>query len=287
MKATTRRMLIMSKKLQALYSLKYNPFSQEVPVSALYVSPAIEHFCWRIENQLNEGGFALVTGAPGSGKSATLRILADRLGNLCDVSVGVLTRPHASVADFYRELGEIFSVSLKPHNRWSGAKVLRQRWIAHIESSLYRPVLLIDEAQSMSANALCELRMLCSGKLDSRSILTVVLCGDDRLAQKLQNDDLLPVASRIRCRLRFESSEPKPLRECLCNHLKQAGNPRLISEPVIAALCEHASGNCRVLMNMANDLLAAALHDEADCIDEKLFFKVFDIRAESGTRRPS
>ena len=277
----------MSNKLLALYGLKYNPFCQEVPVSALFVCPSVEHFCWRIENQLGEGGFALVSGAPGSGKSATLRILADRLGKLCDVSVGVLTRPHASVADFYRELGELFGVALTPHNRWAGAKVLRQRWIAHMEASLHRPVLLIDEAQSMSAATLSELRMLASDKLDARSILTVVLCGDDRLAQKLQTDDLLPVASRVRCRLRFEPSEPKALRECLCNLLHTAGNPRLICEPVIAALCEHAAGNCRVLMNMANDLLAAALHDEADQIDEKLFFKVFDMRAESNARRAS
>ena len=274
----------MSRKMLALYSLKYNPFSQEVPVSALHITPAVEHFCWRIENQLSEGGFALITGAPGSGKSATLRILAERLGNLCDVTVGVLTRPHAFVADFYRELGDLFGVPLTPHNRWVGAKVLRQRWIAHIESCLYRPILLIDEAQAMSSAALCELRMLASDQLDSRSLLTVVLCGDDRLTQKLQTDDLLPVASRIRCRLRYQSSESKELRECLCNHLRKAGNPRLISEPVIAALCEHASGNYRVLMNMANDLLATALHDEADQIDEKLFFKVFDMRAESTGR---
>ncbi len=139
----------------------------------------------------------------------------------------------------------------------------------------------------MSAAALSELRMLASDKLDSRSILTVVLCGDERLTQKLQTDDLLPVASRVRCRLRFEPSEPKALRECLCNLLLTAGNPRLVCEPVVAALCEHAAGNCRVLMNMANDLLAAALHDEADQIDEKLFFKVFDMRAESNARRPS
>jgi len=133
----------------------------------------------------------------------------------------------------------------------------------------------------MSAAALCELRMLSSDKLDSRSILTVVLCGDGRLMQKLQTDDLLPVASRIRCRLRFEPSEPKELREYLCNHLNKAGNPGLISEPVVAALCEHAAGNCRVLMNMANDLLAAALHDETERIDEKLFLKVFDMRANA------
>ncbi len=274
----------MSKKLRALYSLKYNPFCQEVPVSALYVSPAVDHFCWRIENQLGEGGFALVTGAPGSGKSAALRIVADRLGNLCDVNIGVLTRPHASVADFYRELGDLFGVTLTPSNRWWGARALRRRWIAHIETSLYRPVLLIDEAQAMNPSALCELRLLASAELDSRSILTVVLAGDERLAKKLQTDDLLPLASRIRCRLRCEPAEAKVLSECLCNHLRQAGNPGLISKPVINALCEHCAGNYRVLMNMANDLLAAALQREADQIDEKLFFEVFDIRATSSQR---
>jgi type II secretory pathway predicted ATPase ExeA len=277
----------MSKKLRALYSLKYNPFCQEVPVSALFVSPEVEHFCWRIENQLDEGGFALVTGAPGSGKSAALRIVAERLGNLGDVKVGILTRPHASVADFYRELGDLFGVTLTPSNRWWGAKALRQKWTAHIESSLYRPVLLIDEAQAMVPTALNELRLLASAELDSRTILTVVLAGDERLSKKLQTDELLPMASRIRCRLRCGSAEAQTLKECLLNHLQKAGNPRLIAKPVVNALCEHAAGNYRVLMNMGNDLLAAALQREADSIDEKLFFEVFDIQAATARRAVS
>jgi general secretion pathway protein A len=275
----------MSKKLLALYSLKYNPFSQEVPVAALCARPAIEHFCWRIEHQIAEGGFALVTGMPGAGKSAVLRLLAERLHAIPEVTVGELSRPQASVADFYRELGDLFGVTLTASNRWGGAKVLRQKWLAHIDASLYRPVLLIDEAQAMSPAALCELRMLSSAQLDSRSILTVVLAGDERLVKKLATDDLLPIASRIRCRLRCEQVEAQQLRDCLCHRLKQAGNPALMSEPVIQALCEHAAGNHRSLMNMANDLLAAAMQKQADQIDEKLFFEVFDIKTASTQRR--
>jgi general secretion pathway protein A len=229
----------------------------------------------------------LVTGAPGSGKSASLRILASRLEAMCDVNVGILTRPHASVGDFYRELGDLFSVALSPSNRWAGSKALRQKWIAHIEASLYRPVLLIDEAQAMSTATLCELRLLSSADLDSRSILTAVLAGDERLRKKLQSDDLLPMASRIRCRLRCESLPAKDLRECLCHLLQKAGNPRLIAEPVINTLCEHAAGNYRTLMNMANDLLAGALQREADQIDETLFFETFDLRATTTRRSKS
>jgi type II secretory pathway predicted ATPase ExeA len=275
----------MSKKLLALYGLKHNPFSQEVPTAALSISPAIENFCWRIEHQIGEGGFALVSGEPGTGKSAALRILAERLGALRDVSVGILSRPQASVADFYRELGDLFAVALSASNRWGGARALRQKWHAHIEASLYRPVLLIDEAQAMSPAAMNELRLLASTELDSRSILSVVLAGDERLVKKLQSEELLPMASRIRCRLRCESLEPQQLKDGLLNHLKKAGNPTLISTAVIDALSEHAAGNYRVLMNMANDLLAAAVQRECDQIDEKLFFEVFSMEPKPSRAR--
>ena len=265
----------MNKKLLSLYSLKFNPFSPEVPTSALWSAPPIESFCWRIEQQIGEGGFALAIGDPGTGKSAALRILAEQLGNLRDVVVGVLSRPQASLADFYRELGHLFSVPLAPHNRWASAKALREKWLHHIENSLYRPVLLIDEAQEMTPSALSELRLLASVELDSRSILTTVLAGDLLLAHRLEEAQLLPIASRIRARLRTEGLTPSQLLQCLNHLLKMAGNPKLMNPSLLQTLCEHAAGNLRLLMNMANDLLAAAVHQERQQIDEKLFFEVF------------
>lgn len=70
----------MNQKLLALYGLKWNPFLPELPSSAFYVPPRIENFCWRIEHaQIREGGFAMIHGDPGTGKSVVLRLLADRL----------------------------------------------------------------------------------------------------------------------------------------------------------------------------------------------------------------
>jgi general secretion pathway protein A len=266
----------MNKKLLSLYSLKFNPFSPEIPATALWVSPPLESFCWRIEHQVGEGGFALAVGDPGTGKSAALRLLCARLGQLRDVSVGVLTRPQASLADFYRELGELFAVPLSPHNRWASAKVLREKWHNHIDTSLYRPVLLVDEAQEMNPAVLAELRLLSTADLDSRSILTVILAGDSRLSAKLDTPDLLPLASRIRSRLRTEALPPQQLLGCLNHLLKMAGNPKLLSPGLMQTLCEHAAGNLRLLMNMANDLLAAASRQEREQLDEKLYFEVFD-----------
>jgi type II secretory pathway predicted ATPase ExeA len=274
----------MNKKLLALYGLKFNPFSQQVPASALWASPPIESFCWRIEHQAGEGGFALAVGDPGSGKSVALRILAERLGNVRDLSLGILSRPQAQVADFYRELGHLFSVPLSPHNRWNSAKVLREKWLAHIEASVCRPVLLIDEAQEMNSAVFCELRLLASADLDSRSLLTVILAGDHRLTHRLEGPDLLPVASRIRSRLRLDPLTPKDLLEHLQHLLKSAGNPKLLSASLVQTLCEHATGNLRLLMNMAQDLLAAASQQEREQIDEKLYFEIFALNPKTAKK---
>lgn len=265
----------MNKKLLSLYGLKWNPFSAEVPTEALAVTPRIESFCWRIEQLSREGGFAQILGEPGTGKSVALRILAGRLAAISDVTVGVLTRPQAHTADFYRELGHLFDVPLSPHNRWAGAKALRERWRAHIEASLCRPVLLIDEAQEMLTTVMSELRLLASADLDARQVLTVVLAGDARLADKLRLPELVPVGSRMRTRLRTEAATVEELIGYLRHTLGQAGSPKLMSEEVITAVAEHAGGNLRVAMNLGDELLAAALEREADRIEEKLFFEVY------------
>jgi type II secretory pathway predicted ATPase ExeA len=83
----------MNRKSLALYGLKWSPFSPEVPTEARYISRHIEWFCWRVENLVSEGGFALVTGQPGVGKSVALRILAERLGAQQNVQVAILSRP--------------------------------------------------------------------------------------------------------------------------------------------------------------------------------------------------
>jgi type II secretory pathway predicted ATPase ExeA len=267
----------MNKKLLALYGLKWNPFAPEVPVEAFHVGARLDSFCWRVEQLVGEGGFALVTGLSGLGKSVTLRVLAERLSGLRDVQVGVLSRPQAGLHDFYRELGELFGVQLQPHNRWGGAKALRSHWQAHIDASLCRPVLIIDEGQEMQLAVLNELRLLCSARLDSHLLLTVVLAGDQRLIERFRSEELLPLGSRMRVRLALERATPEELRELVQHAIAKAGAPKLMSAELVATLCDHAQGNLRALMNMAGELLACAAQREAPQIDEQLFFETFAV----------
>ena len=153
--------------------------------------------------------------------------------------------------------------------------MLRERWQAHFEASLYRPVLLIDEAQETQATVLNELRHLCSAQLDSRLLLTVVLAGDARLTEKLRTPDLVPMGSRIRVRLALESATAEELGDCLRHVMAAAGNARLMTPELVTTLSEHAAGNLRIMMGLAQDLLAEAARRQLPAIDEKLYFELF------------
>ena len=266
----------MNHKLLALYGLKFNPFSPELPTKAIFVPPKVENFCWRIEHaQVREGGFAMIHGDPGTGKSVVLRLLAQRLSNVSDITVGAINHPQSNLADFYRELGDIFGVGLRPSNRWAGFKALRERWLSHLESSRIRAVLLIDEAQEMTPQALSELRLLSSARFDSQPLLCIVLAGDARLIEKLRHDDLVPLGSRIRTRLTTEFASRQELLACLEHLLADAGNASLMTPQLRHTLCDHAAGNYRILTTMAAELLAVGAQRELPQLDEKLYLDVF------------
>ena len=276
----------MNQKLLALYGLKFNPFSPELPVDAIYVPARIESFCWRIEHaQIREGGFAMVHGDPGSGKSIVLRLLAQRLKRLPDVTVAAINHPQSNLADFYRELGDVFGVPLRPSNRWGGFKALRERWLTHMQASRCRAVLLVDEAQEMTPQVLSELRLLSSSSFDSQSLLCIVMAGDARLLEKLRREELVPLGSRIRTRLACEFASREELALCLAHLLAGAGNASLMTPALQQTLCDHAAGNYRILTTMAAELLAAAAQRDLPVLDEKLYLDVFAPPAKSAPRR--
>ncbi len=268
-----------SKKLLALYGLKWNPFSPELPSEALLATPKIEHFAWRVEQLVQEGGFALITGESGTGKSVALRIVAGRLPAVRDITVGVIERPQSKSPDFYRELGDIFAVKLAPHNRWCGFKALRERWKTHVASSRIRPVLLIDEAQEMSPDVLSELRILSSADFDCHVALdggplgrratsgTVAARGPASRWGPGSAPGLSPRPPRARsCWSCFSTRWPRP------------AIASLMTAELMDTLVDHSAGNYRLLMNMGGDLLAYGMSHDVAQLDEKCYLEVYQPR---------
>ena len=114
-----------------------------------------------------------------------------------------------------------------------------------------------------------------------------MLAGDGRLTDRLRSDEFLPLASRLRVRLAIERASPDDLKDCLRHALQQAGAPTLMTQEVIAAICDHAQGNMRALMIMASELLDTAAQREARQIDETLFFEICAMPAASEAKAAS
>ena len=280
----------MTKLLLTSTALKFHPFRPDVPPDALFTTPAVDSFVRRVELGIADGGFAMITGDPGTGKSIALRVLSERLRALPDVLVGTVEHPQESHdMDFYRELSRrlVRVVPLAAHNRWAGFKALRTRWADHIGSSRCRPVLIIDEAQEALTPVLCELlnpREQRASIANSSSAFTPrLLAGDARLPERLRSPELQPLGSRIRRRLTLDYASRDELLACLDHLLTAAGNPSLMTSELRVTLADHAAGNYRVLMNLADELLAVAADRESRLrlarLDEKLFLEVFAAQA--------
>lgn len=265
----------MDARIQALFGLKYNPFSPDVPTDGLVRTARIDAFCHRVESLVLDGGIALVTGEPGAGKSVVLRLLAERLGKMRELTVATISRPQSGMTDFYRELSLTFGLACGTSNRWGGFRSLREKWLSHIETTLLRPIILIDEAQEVPTPVLSEIRLLSSIAYDSKAILTVILAGDLRLPERLRDSALTPLESRLRTRLRLEPASRDEMVTMLETRCEAAGNASLVTSELAATLAERSLGNARAMLNIADELLTAAAARDLKQLDEKLYLDLY------------
>jgi type II secretory pathway predicted ATPase ExeA len=271
------------RKLLQFYGLKFNPFLPSIPVEDVWSPPGAESFLFRVETLVIDGGFALITGEPGLGKSKMLQIVANRLSRVEGVIVGIAEHPTSKLGDFYREIGQLFGVSLAPANRYGAFTALREKWRAHIKNTMFHPVLLIDEAQEAAAETLNEMRILGSERFDSENLLTVVLCGDSRLPERFRHPNLLPLGTRIRTRFTLKPFSRDDLSGFLDHLLAKAGAPDLCTKDLRDTLVDHSAGNPRILCTTAAELLDVAAQRNQPQLDEGLFLEVFD-RTPAKTR---
>ena len=106
----------MNPKFQSLYGLKFNPFRPDVPIEALYATPTVDAFLRRVELGIADGGYIMISGDPGTGKSLVLRLLTRRLQALRDVVVGTFEHPQSGLLTLLQSRPETLRLS-KPHGR--------------------------------------------------------------------------------------------------------------------------------------------------------------------------
>ena len=126
---------------------------------------------------------------------------------------------------------------------------------------------------------------LTSKSFDSEQLLCVVFAGDHRLRERFKHPDLAPLGSRIRRRLHLHYAERDALTAALDHLLEAAGNGAMMTTELKATLAEHAAGNFRILMNLADDLMTIGYERQLPQLDEDLFLDVFHPPAKATRKK--
>jgi type II secretory pathway predicted ATPase ExeA len=245
-------------EMKSAFNLKWNPFDSDFPTQGIHICPKTELFLDFMGNYVYKGGFAMITGQPGTGKSTVCRLLLSRIKDLNDVSVVALSRPQSTLGDFYRELGNKFSFETSVSNRYGSFKKLRETWLKTAQERMIKPVIIIDEAQALKKVIIEELLTLSSHSFDSKRLVTIVLSGDERLKISLDSQDFLPLKSRLAYTLHLAPKDQYAIHELLKDLTSKAGNPDLIDSEVYQTLANTCLGNARTLMHTLNQLLLTA-----------------------------
>jgi type II secretory pathway predicted ATPase ExeA len=245
------------------FGFRRRPFPATPDSTCYYPATSHERALNLLQRALADGeGMALLTGAPGTGKTLVCHCLLERLGP--GVASAFLTNSHlASRADLLQAL--LYDLSL-PHEG-AGEQGLRLRLTDFLLKNYQagrRAVLVVDEAQHLSADLLEELRLLGNLEGGAGKAVQVILAGQPALLESLGRPELAVVSQRALLRGRLEPLGVEEAVDYLRHHLRAAGGrpERVMPEEALDLLARRTGGVPRLLNRAAHQALALA--DSAD-----------------------
>jgi general secretion pathway protein A len=224
----------------AHFGLPEAPFSLAPDPRFLYLSPgheeALAHLRWGLAQA---GAFVVLTGEVGTGKSTVLAALLEDLPE--STAVAYVLNPRASVPALLSSIARDFGFTPSeasgdaPDARPGEAEDLMERLYAgllRLHGEGKEALLLIDEAQLLSPEALEQLRLLTNLETRERKLLQIILVGQPELRDTLARAELRQLAQRITARYHLEALGPEVLKAMLCHRLAVAG---ALTQPFSAA----------------------------------------------------
>jgi len=172
------------------FGLKSKPFSIVPDPAYFFMSSghreALAHLMYGIEN---EGGFVLLTGEVGAGKTTVCRRLLQSMPE--DVEVAFILNPKVSVEELLATICDEFRISYPAGT--TSIKVfvaLINEYLLDIHQRSRRAVVIIEEAQNLTPEVLEQLRLLTNLETNQRKLLQMIMLGQPELREMLQHPQL-------------------------------------------------------------------------------------------------
>jgi general secretion pathway protein A len=214
------------------------------------------------------GGFVQLTGDIGTGKTTICRLLLENLPQ--GTRVALILNPRQSPLELLRSIAEELGVDLKG-TKSSGKGIVDRlnAFLLNAHAAGGRVVLILDEAQELSVDALEQVRLLTNLETETQKLLQIILLGQPELRDTLAKPELLQLAQRITARFHLAPLDRGETSQYLQHRLTVAGAKRnLFSEAAARRLHGHAKGVPRVINVLADRALMAAYVGETNQVDQ-------------------
>ncbi|EJE52747.1 type II secretory pathway, component ExeA (predicted ATPase) [Acidovorax sp. CF316] len=208
------------------FGLQHPPFSIAPDPRYLFMSErhreALAHLLYGLDAG---GGFVLLTGEVGAGKTTVCRCFLEQIPENCNVAY--IFNPKLTVGELLRSICDEFGVPHKP--AVPGLETIKD-CIDPLNASLLAAhasgrnnVLIIDEAQNLEADVLEQLRLLTNLETSERKLLQIILIGQPELRSMVARPSLEQLAQRVIARFHLDALSAQETQQYIAHRLAVAG----------------------------------------------------------------
>jgi general secretion pathway protein A len=249
----------------SFFGLSEKPFAITPDPRYLYLSErhaeALAHLLYGINES---GGFIQLTGEVGTGKTTVVRTLLSRVPHHADVAV--ILNPRVTPVEFLLTICEELGLPIEAADRDSVKQMVdalnRRLLSAHAEGR--RIIVIVDEAQNLSAETLEQVRLLTNLETPTQKLLQIILIGQPELRDLLDRNDLRQLAQRITGRYHLKPLSREETQGYVRHRLRVAGATGEIFTPgALRELHRLSSGIPRVINVSCDRALLGAYTREA------------------------
>ena len=253
---------------QHYFGLADAPFSIAPDPRYLFLSQrhqeALAHLLYGVGG---DGGFVLLTGEIGAGKTTVCRCLLQQIPDSCDVAY--IFNPKLTVEELLSTICVEFGIACPPGN--ASIKVFVDCINAYLLDAHARgrhTVLIIDEAQNLSAEVLEQMRLLTNLETDQRKLLQIILLGQPELALMLERPELRQLSQRIVARYHLGPLSKPEVAAYVRHRLEISGAQRqLFPARLMGRLYRLSGGVPRVINVLCDRALLGAYVQGKERID--------------------
>ena len=208
----------------SFFGLTEKPFAITPDPRYLFLSErhaeALAHLLYGIDDA---GGFVQLTGEVGTGKTTMVRSLLGQLPAHADVAL--ILNPRITPEEFLRAIADELHLDIADAERGSVKAIVDRlnSYLLDAHARGRRVVVIVDEAQQLSADVLEQVRLLTNLETETRKLLQVILVGQPELREVLARNDLRQLAQRITGRYHLEPLSRAETAAYVRHRLKVAG----------------------------------------------------------------